>query len=283
MDVMSGRIRPKRMGRWLRRQVWSVWYEYVGHLTGAAPYEFLNFGFDHETEWQPLRLAADDEPDRLFINLYHKVAGEIDLRGRDVLEVGAGRGGGASYLYRYLQPARLLAVDRSARLITHGNEHHRRPGLHFERRDAEALELPSDSFDVVINIESSHAYGQRQRFLQQVWHVLRPGGSLLMADFFLAGAIATWERDVTATGFAVHAKEDITAGVLRSLDQSSALRLQAIRDLTPRWLSPLFRNFVGAQGSRVVRAMRTGRTRYLRYELAKAGGESRQELLIRGG
>jgi hypothetical protein len=135
----------------------------------------------------------------------------------------------------------------------------------------------------VINIESSHAYGQRQRFLQQVWHVLRPGGSLLMADFFLAGAIATWERDVTATGFAVHAKEDITAGVLRSLDQSSALRLQAIRDLTPRWLSPLFRNFVGAQGSRVVRAMRTGRTRYLRYELAKAGGESRQELLIRGG
>ena len=51
-----------------------------------------------------LPLAASDEPNRLGIQLYHRVATQADLNGKQLLEVSCGHGGGASYLTRTLNP-----------------------------------------------------------------------------------------------------------------------------------------------------------------------------------
>ena len=53
-----------------------------------------------------LTLRPEDEPNRYCIQLYHRVASVVDLCGSDVLEVGCGRGRGASYVMRYLWLAR---------------------------------------------------------------------------------------------------------------------------------------------------------------------------------
>ena len=50
-------------------------------------------------------LAESDEPHRYAIQLYHRVATQVDLTGKRVLEVSCGHGGGASYLMRTLGPA----------------------------------------------------------------------------------------------------------------------------------------------------------------------------------
>ena len=42
-----------------------------------------------------LPLAESEEPDRYFIQLYHRVATQVDLTGKRVLEVSCGHGGGA--------------------------------------------------------------------------------------------------------------------------------------------------------------------------------------------
>ena len=52
-----------------------------------------------------LPLAASDESNRLGIQLYHRVASQADLNGKQVLEVSCGHGGGASYLVRTVRPA----------------------------------------------------------------------------------------------------------------------------------------------------------------------------------
>ena len=58
-----------------------------------------------------LPLAESDEPNRFHIQLYHRIATQADLRGKQVLEVGCGHGGGASYLMRTLRPASYTGLD----------------------------------------------------------------------------------------------------------------------------------------------------------------------------
>ena len=73
-------------------------------LMGADAMLFLNYGYEEDPP-MALPLSASDEPNRFFIQQYHRVATQADLSGKKVLEVGCGHGGGASYLMRTLHPA----------------------------------------------------------------------------------------------------------------------------------------------------------------------------------
>ena len=53
----------------------------------------------------------------------------------------------------------------------------------FVQGDSEALPFPNGSFDVVINVESSHTYPHFDRFAAEVWRVLRTNGTFLITDF----------------------------------------------------------------------------------------------------
>jgi hypothetical protein len=64
----------------------------------------LNYGYEEDPP-MGLALAASDEPNRVGIQLYHRVASQSDLNAKQVLEVSCGHGGGASYLTRTLHPA----------------------------------------------------------------------------------------------------------------------------------------------------------------------------------
>src|ERR1700752_4130464 len=99
----------------------------------------MNYGFVPPPGAEPLVLRSDDEPDRYWIQLYHQVAGAIALTGRSVLEVGSGRGGGASYVARYLGPRSLVGVDVSNSAVALCKERHHAPGLSFRQGDAEQL------------------------------------------------------------------------------------------------------------------------------------------------
>ncbi len=62
-------------------------------------------------------LQEEDEPDRFCAQLYQRVIGSARLQGKQILEVGAGRGGGAAYVKRYHDPAKWTTRDKSQNLI----------------------------------------------------------------------------------------------------------------------------------------------------------------------
>src|SRR5204863_875878 len=126
-----------------------------------------------------LPLDGADEVNRYSIQLYHHLARTVNMDGARVLEVGCGRGGGCSYLARYQQPASVLGIDFSAKAIAFCNRVHAVPGLTFQQGDAESLPCETGTFDVVLNVESSHCYGSVPAFLGEVFRVLRPGGYFL--------------------------------------------------------------------------------------------------------
>ena len=76
-------------------------------------------------------LQPDDEAERYPIALYRHVATLAPVAGRDVLEIGSGRGGGASYVARYLKPRRMVGIDLSGKAVAFSKQatYHRQPTL----------------------------------------------------------------------------------------------------------------------------------------------------------
>ena len=142
---------------------------------------FLNYGYEEDPP-MALPLAPPDEHNRYCFQQYHLTAAQVELKGKRVLEVGCGHGGGASYLMRTLHPASFTGLDLNPAAIALCRKKHMLAGLDFVRGDAEDLPFPDQSFDAVVNIESSHGYPRFSRFLAEVARVLRPGGHFLYAD-----------------------------------------------------------------------------------------------------
>lgn len=67
--------------------------------------------------------------------------------------------------------------------------------------DAEKLPLADASFDAVLNVESSHCYGNVETFFREAARVLRPDGRFLFADFRLQKEMPALEAKLSAVRF----------------------------------------------------------------------------------
>jgi len=253
----------------LRRWLWKRLYQYLAGY-GLSSWLFMNYGFERTgslDKW--LELETADEPDRYGIQLYHQVAAAIDLKGLDVLEVGSGRGGGASYVRRYLKPRSVTGVDFSPKAVEFCRQTYGIDGLSFMVGDAESLPFEDASFDAVINIESSHCYGSVAAFLGQVKRVLRSDGHFLHADLCPYADAHMLRRHLEESGLAILEAEDITANVLRAMVLDSPRKVALIQSHIPGWLRKPFQEFAGVQGVGANELLRGGALVYMRHRLQK--------------
>jgi ubiquinone/menaquinone biosynthesis C-methylase UbiE len=196
----------------VRRFVWRACYQALAKRVSTPEWAFMNYGYAPTTVdlgTPPLR--SSDERDRLCIQLYLHAIGHCDLRDGDVLEVGSGRGGGASFVSRYLHPRSVTGMDFSPEAVALCNRHRLAPGLAFVCGDAQSMPFPASSFDAVINIESSHCYESMDTFLSEVRRVLRPGGWVFFADLRNVDSVNTLRERFNACGLTVE-KETMGAG-----------------------------------------------------------------------
>jgi len=180
---------------------------------------FLNFGYEEDPPMD-LPLASSDEPNRLPIQLYHRTATQVDLTGKQVLEVSCGHGGGASYLSRTQQPASYTGLDLNPAGIQFCRRRHNMPGLDFVEGNAESLPFAAQSFDVVINIEAGIHYLDFAGFLTEVARVLRPGGHFLYADLRDAEAVPAWDATLANAPMRLVSKRIINDEVVRGIQEN---------------------------------------------------------------
>ncbi|MFO7639546.1 MAG: methyltransferase domain-containing protein [bacterium] len=254
----------------LRRLVYRLWYRQMTRLDKQVESPFANYGYAPlDPGVAPLALARADETDRLSIQLYHHIAAAVPVAGRDLLEIGSGRGGGASYVARYLKPRLMVAVDVNLRAIECCQRRFQIPNLRFRRGDSENLPFVDASFDAVLNVESSHCYGSMKNFLAEVKRVLRPGGCLLLADFRTSADVGRLRRQFEQAGFAVESEERITPNVFRALELDSERKLALIRRRVPAVLQAVFRQFAATAGTPTWEKFRQAHWEYLSYVLRK--------------
>lgn len=222
----------------------------------------------------PIPLPPEREPERTSYELYARLIAETPLVGRDVLELGSGRGGGARYLHDTHHPRSLVALDYAEESVRWCRRKFSSPGLKFVCGDAGNPPFLDASFDVIVAVEVTHCLIDKESFLSSAARVLRPGGRLLIADFFYhrpdaMHALGKFEAALAASDFTLIANDDWTAAATTAIETDSARRTQVIADHVPSFLQKAALGFASTTESSTYRAMREGRTVYRRYMLER--------------
>lgn len=245
-------------------------YQFISRRNGMmSGHAFMNYGYAPLDDLGGTTGSPAAGAEHLSADLYTKVAGAVDLSGRDLLEVGCGRGGGAAHVARTLRPRSVTGVDFASRAIRECRRSFADSGLRFVIGDAENLPFPRESFDAVLNVESSHCYPDFGRFVQEVHRVLRPQGVFLFADLRLSRADHEMRAQFDAAGLTIVEEERITPNVLRALELDNERRLAVVRRSVPRPLQRAAMDFAGGEGSEVRTALSTGVLEYRRFVLRR--------------
>eukprot|EP00746_Dinoflagellata_sp_MGD_P004343 gnl/MRDRNA2_/MRDRNA2_108355_c0_seq1.p1 gnl/MRDRNA2_/MRDRNA2_108355_c0~~gnl/MRDRNA2_/MRDRNA2_108355_c0_seq1.p1 ORF type:complete len:288 (+),score=42.55 gnl/MRDRNA2_/MRDRNA2_108355_c0_seq1:128-991(+) len=230
-----------------QKTLWNGWYGFVQSIASVDEFAIMNWGLA-----PPLHTCANDSPEKPQANLYLQLASLAEFKGR-VLEVGSGRGGGASTVVRCMCPKEYTGVDLNAAQAMAAQKKFGQKGkcpLSFIEGDAENLPLSDDSMDVVMSVETSHTYPHFERFVHEVHRVLRPGGTFHITDFRGPAEMDKMIQDITDKFGAPVQKTDISNRVAEALKDDlrpEGARSKLVASLCPSFAMDACLHFIGTQ------------------------------------
>ncbi len=157
-----------------------------GHYNLSTPFYRLFWGpHIHHGLWE-----ANESPRRAQVQLTERLATLACLpRGGRLLDIGCGMGGSSIHLAR-TRGCQAVGVTispfqrRWAALSSRW--HHVRRQTEFRCADAEQVDFPAESFDVVWSVECTEHLFDKPRFFQRAASWVRPGGTMAICAW-LAG------------------------------------------------------------------------------------------------
>lgn len=248
----------------VRKALWQAWYPYLTKKLQNEDVVFLNYAYE-ESPALGIPLDPADEPNRACAQLYHRTASQVDLAGKNVLEVSCGHGGGASYITRTFKPQSYTGLDLNPKGIAFCSQRHPIEGLSLIQGDAQSLPFPDNHFDALVNVEASHCYPEFPKFLEEVQRVLKPRGHFLYADFRFEERYAEWDTALEASPLKQIAYTNISPDVVRGMDINSARSVALVEKLLPSFLHQIGKDFAGVQGSRIYEGLKNGGLEYRCY------------------
>lgn len=252
-----------------KKALWKRVYQFLASRFPTEEWTFMNYGYANLDGIQPALKNEEDEKNRYFIQLYNHVVSSVSLKGKKVVEIGSGRGGGADFIKRYFEPVEMVGLDFSENAIDFSAKHYSAEGLFFKYGDAENLPFNDSSFEAVVNVESSHCYSSVPQFVQEVKRVLKPGGYFLFADFRDANDLENLEGILQSSGMDMLKKENISKEVLKGLDEFNDEKMARFKAVFGTWLKKPLSEFAGLKGSTLYEALKSDETVYCHYVLKK--------------
>lgn len=245
-----------QLGPSTKRWFWRVWYNAFANKSKDHSFRFMNYGYA-EDGFNP-EISEKDESERYPLQLYHHTSTQVDLSNKKLLEVGCGRGGGASYIQSHLKTKSVVGMDISDSAIKLCRSSHQIDGLDFIVGDSENIPFEKETFDAVLNVESSHCYGNVTSFFSEVQRVLKPEGFFLWCDFRSHNEMKRFFKLTDDVGLVLVKEVDITRNILDALDLLTPGRAEQIDTHVPKIIRNVFRSYAGLRGSSVHDAFLTG-------------------------
>ena len=124
------------------------------------------------------------------------------------------------------------------------------------------MPFEDNSFDVVLNVESSHCYGNIEKFLFEVARTLKDSGYFLWTDFRTNQEMKNLFLLFKKSGFVVEREKDITQNIIRALKLLTPYRKRQIKKHVPSFIQSVFESYAGVAGSGVNKAFLEGKLIY---------------------
>jgi SAM-dependent methyltransferase len=250
-----------------REWLFRTWYWYVNRVDKNAEILFMNYGY---SGYDPrIDLLPEEEPNRFSIQLYHLLAASVDIRDKKIVEIGCGRGGGLSYITKKFSPEQALGIDLDKIAVGFNKKFYKLNNMTFMQGDAQNLPLIDNSFDVLINVESSHRYPEMKLFLNEVYRILRPGGYFLLTDFRYDHEMPEFKKLMESSGMKILKEELITHSVVEALNNDDARKRKLVKKLVPGILHDIALNFAGTIGSETYNNFKDRKYIYFYYVFQK--------------
>jgi erythromycin 3''-O-methyltransferase len=161
---------------------------HYGRLPTATVYESVgtDFFLALAPGWLNLGLWEGDgsDPSEAPVavrRLVERLAVEMP-RGGDVLDVGNGLAEQEPVIAATSAPRSITALNVTLSQLKAGRARLRETGAHAVNGDAATMPFAADSFDGLISVEAAFHFSSRDRFFEEAFRVLRPGGILTMSD-----------------------------------------------------------------------------------------------------
>lgn len=266
-SMVNNVIRLFKRYAWFKRVNAKLTYELLAKKITDPSWQFMNYGYVPK-EGEFCSKLTHNHTQQFCVQMYHFLAVKKSMEGKEVLEVGSGRGGGASYLAKTFNPAMYTGMDLAQGAVDLANKTYSQPNLKFIQGSAESIPLPDNSIDIVMNVESCHSYGSVPKFLSEVKRVLKPDGFLLLVDFRNTQEnMAIFKKELGDSGLTCLEEEDISPNVIRAIEGENDQKTARIRDLVPPKYQKLFAQFAGVVGSPFHQTLKEGTRTYRRFVL----------------
>lgn len=270
-NMINTSIRLLKGYPWFKRLNAKITYEILSKYISSPEWHFMNYGYKQNADEGDSGIPAETSQ-RYPMQMYHYLASKSPIEGKVVLEIGSGRGGGAKYISQTFKPSMYTGLDIARNAVQLANKLHGGPRLNFLQGSAEAIPLPDNSVDVVLNVESCHGYGCVPTFLSEVKRVLKPGGRLLLVDFRNSVEnMNIFVGQLEQSGLKLTQKENISPNVIEAIEAEDQSKNEMIKRLVPARWHGLFCQFAGTVGSPFHKSLRAGVRQYYRFVLEKAG------------
>jgi ubiquinone/menaquinone biosynthesis C-methylase UbiE len=251
----------------IHETLFRILYWLVSKVDKNAEILLMNFGYSDDVLMP--QDNGKNEREKYSVNLYHHLAVETELKDKDIVEIGCGRGGGLAYITTTFHPASAIGIDLEKEAVKFCNRHYKIDGMSFAQGDAQNLNMKDASCDVVFNVESSHRYPDMQAFLGQVNRILRPGGYFLLTDFRYDYEMEDLRKMLNSSGLSVLKERIINKHVVEALEKDDARRRKLVERLLPKFLHKTGLNFSGTIGSETYNQFVSGKYVYFSYVLRK--------------
>lgn len=256
------------------KKIWEIKkYSMVAEsleMSGFAPYTtYLNYGYIPNENPQYAKIELPHHClNKESIKLTLETIGDCDINGKQILEIGCGRGGNIITMNEYFNPKFTIGIDICPASIRFCETNHRLDNVFFINGDAEYIPFSGEAFDVLFNLESSHAYPDIKKFYREVFRVQKNGGYFLYSDCLPVETFMECEKYLRDLGFSPLCNRDITSNVLASCREVARKRTNAF-DGKNVDISKMVESFVAVPGSSAYEAMKNGNFLYKILTLQK--------------
>ncbi len=126
-----------------------------------------------------------------------------DVDGRDVLEIGCGRGGFSCWMATHGHANRQVAIDYSETAVQKAREYAESRGLatiRWQVGDIQSIAYPDAAFDTVVSCETIEHVPTPRQAVQELFRVLKPGGRLFLTTPNYFGTLGLYRGYLRARG-----------------------------------------------------------------------------------